>query len=182
MADFLILAAAAEHGAEHAEEAVHATALGLGAGGWVALSMIALIVLMLVLKVPAMVGRMLDAKIASIRSLLDEAAKLRKEAEALKTEYEARLAGAAKDAETLTSGAQEEAKHILAKAQADAEALIVRRQKMAEDKIGAAERAAVSELRQRTADAAARAAHGLIAKGHSADADKALVDAAIAGI
>jgi F-type H+-transporting ATPase subunit b len=40
----------------------------------------------------------------------------------------------------------------------------------------------VAELRAKAAQAAAQAAHGLIAAGHDAKADKALVDQAIAGI
>ena len=62
------------------------------------------------------------------------------------------------------------------------EALAARRRKIAEDKIAAAELAAVAELRAKAADAAAIAARGLIAENHSASADKALVDQAIAAI
>ena len=47
---------------------------------------------------------------------------------------------------------------------------------------GAAERAAVEELRARSAAAAAAAAGSIIAAQHGATADKALVDEAIAGI
>ena len=61
-------------------------------------------------------------------------------------------------------------------------ALIARRTRSAEDKIAAAERNAVAELRAHAADAAAQAARALIATGHDAKADKALVDEAIAGI
>jgi F-type H+-transporting ATPase subunit b len=50
---------------------------------------------------------------------------------------------------------------------------------MAEDKIAAAERAAIAEVRARAADAAANAAAKLIAQGHDAKADKALVDRTI---
>ena len=168
--------------AEAAGEAAEPSAFGLGPGGWVAMTMIALILLMLYLKVPALVGGMLDKKIAGIRHLLDEATKLRREAEALKTEYEAKLANAASDAAAMTAAAEEEAGRIVAKAQADVTALIARREKMAEDKIAAAERAAVDELRAHTAIAATTAARQIIAQTHSAAQDKALVDSAIAGI
>jgi F-type H+-transporting ATPase subunit b len=60
--------------------------------------------------------------------------------------------------------------------------MIARREKMATDKIAAAERAAVEELRARAAAAAAAAAGQLIAQHHGASADKALVDSAIAGL
>jgi F-type H+-transporting ATPase subunit b len=53
---------------------------------------------------------------------------------------------------------------------------------MAEEKIAAAERGAVAELRAKAAQAAASAARGLIAQNHSAKADKKLVDEAIGSI
>jgi F-type H+-transporting ATPase subunit b len=177
MADFLILAEAAHEAGEAA-----VTAWGLSPSGWVALSMIALILIMLWAKVPAIVASALDKKIEGIRHMLDEAATLRKEAEALKAEYEQKVANAAKLAEELKTVAEHEAAQIVEKAKTDAAALVVRRQKMAEDKIAAAERNAVADLRARAADAATLAARGLIAENHSAEADKALVDRAIAGI
>jgi F-type H+-transporting ATPase subunit b len=166
-------------GAEH-----HAspTAFGIDPSGFVALSMLAVFAIMLWKRVPAMIAGMLDGKIAEIRTQLDEAARLRKEAEALKAEYEGKLADAAKHAEAVKAGAEEEAGHIVTKAKSDAEALIVRRRKMAEDKIAAAERTAVAELRAKAAETAAAAAAGLIAQGHDAKADKGLVDEAIAGL
>ena len=62
-------------------------ALGLNATAWVALAMLVVIALMIWKKVPAAIGRSLDKKIAGIREQLDEAAKLRAEAEALRAEY-----------------------------------------------------------------------------------------------
>jgi len=62
-------------------------ALGLDAGGWVALAMLVVFAIAIYLRVPKMIGTMLDKKIAGIREQLDTAAKLRAEAEALKVEY-----------------------------------------------------------------------------------------------
>ena len=179
MFDFALLADAAHGAAEHLETP---TALFLTPGGWVAASMLFVFALMLYLKVPAIVAGMLDKQIADIRAQLDQAARLRAEAEALKAEYEKRVRDAAKDAEGLKAAAEAEAKLIIAKAKSDAEALIERRGKSAEEKIAAAERNAIAELRAHAAQAAAQAARGLIAEGHDANADKKLVDAAIAGI
>ena len=53
---------------------------------------------------------------------------------------------------------------------------------MAEDKIAAAERAALIEVRSKAATAAAAAAGTIIAQRHGADADKTLVDRTIAGL
>ena len=158
------------------------TALGLSAPAWVALAMLVVVGIMIAAKVPALVGRLLDGKIAAIRQQLDEAAALRAEAEALLAEAKKRDAASAGDAQAIVAHAEAEAKAMLAKAETDAADLVARRGKMAEDKIAAAERAAVAEVRARAADVAARAAGTIIAETHGAAADKALVDKTIAGL
>ena len=169
--------------AEHSgTEAADPTALGLDATAWVSLAMIVVIVLMLWKKVPAVIGRALDKKIAGIRAQLDEASRLRAEAEALKAEYQAKSAAAAGEAEAIIAHAREEAETIMTQARADASALIERRGRMAEDKIGAAERAAIADVRATAARAAAAAATTIIGSHHNAAADRALVDQTIAGL
>jgi F-type H+-transporting ATPase subunit b len=157
-------------------------AFGISAPGYVALSMLVVIALILWKKVPAMIGRMLDAKIATIRQDLDEAAKLRAEAEAQLAEAKTRNTASAGDAAAIVAHAEAEAKAMLAKAETDAAELVARRGKMAEDKISAAERLAIAEVRAHAADAAAKAAASIIAEKHDAAADKAVVDSTIAGL
>jgi F-type H+-transporting ATPase subunit b len=158
---------------------VEPTFLGLNPGGWVALAMLTVFAILIWKKVPGAIGRALDSKIALIRDQLAEAEALRKEAEALKGEYEAKAASADKDREALLERAKHEADEIVAKAKTDAEALIGRRTRMAEDKIATEERAAVEQLRATAADAAANAAARLIAERHDAGTDAKLVDQAI---
>jgi F-type H+-transporting ATPase subunit b len=169
---------------QHAEvgHASDPTALGFDATGWVAIAMLAVIAIMLWKKVPAVIGTALDKKIAGIRAQLDEAASLRKEAEAIKAEYQAKAAAAAKEAEAILAHARDEADQIVSKAKDDATALIERRGRMAEDKIAAAERAAIAEVRAKAADVATSAAAALIAQNNDSAADKALIDQAISGI
>ena len=166
------------HGAApHHEEPA---AFGLTAPAFVSLAMIVVFAILIWKRVPAMIGAALDKKIAGIRDQLDEAAKLRAEAEALRAEYEAKSAAAGEEAATMIERARAEADGIVAKAQADADALVERRARMAEDKIAAAERAALDEVRARAASAATAAAEALIREHVDAAADKAMVDAAIA--
>lgn len=155
---------------------------GITAPGFVALSMLAVVVIILVNKVPGMIGAMLDKQISKIRTQLDEASKLRAEAEAMLAEAKARTASADADAKAVVANAQAEAAAMQAKAEADAAELIARRTRMAEDKIAAAERSAIQAIRTKAADAATTAAAALIAEKHGADADKALVDKTIAGL
>jgi F-type H+-transporting ATPase subunit b len=162
-----------------APEAAEPTAFWLNPGGWVSLAIIIVFVLLIWKKVPGAVGRALDSKIALIRDQLAEAESLRKEAEALKAEYQSKAASADKDREALLERARHEADEIVAKAKTDAEALIERRTRMAEDKIAAEERAAVEQLRAAAADAATKAAARLISERHDAGTDAKLVDQAI---
>jgi F-type H+-transporting ATPase subunit b len=170
----MLIAAVAE-----SSESAEPTALWLNPGGWVALAVLIVFVLLIWKKVPGAVGRALDSKIALISDQLAEAESLRKEAEALKAEYEAKSASADKDREALLDRARQEADQIVAKAKTDAEALIERRTRMAEDKIAAEERTAVEQLRAAAADAAAKAAARIIADRHDASSDAKLVDQAI---
>lgn len=158
------------------------SALGLTPPAWVAFAMLCVIGIMIWQKVPALIGRILDGKIATIRQQLDEAAALRAEAEALLAEAKKRDASSASDAAAIVAHAEQEAAALVAKAQTDATELVARRGKMAEDKIGAAERAAVAEVRAKAADVAARAAASIIADTHGAAADAKLVDKTIAGL
>src|SRR4029078_8385014 len=152
------------------------TSFMLNPGGWVALAMIVIFAILLIKKVPAAIGRALDSKIELIRNQLTEAESLRKEAEALKAEYEAKAKSVDKDRKALLERARHEAEEIVAKAKTDAELLIERRGRMAEDKIAAEERAAVERLRASAADAATRAAAKLIAERHDAATDEKLVN------
>ncbi len=179
MAEPVHTTAGTEVPGEHQEAAV----LGfMTPGFFVALAMLLVFAIMIWQKVPAMIARALDAKIAAIRAQLDEAKTLREEAEALRKEYEKKAKSADKEAAAMIERAKSEAVAIVAKADADAQALIERRTRMAEDKIAAEERAAIDQLRASAATAATRAAEALIAERHDAGADAKLVDQAISGL
>jgi F-type H+-transporting ATPase subunit b len=171
-------------GCEAAEPAHHPdpAALGLDATMWVALAMVVVLVILAWKKVPAAIGKSLDAKISAIRDQLAEAQTLRDDAEALKAEYQAKAKAADADAAAMVARAELEAQAILTKAESDAEALVARRTKMAETKIAAEERAAIDQLRATAAHAASAAAARLIAEHGTAASDKAQVDQAIAGL
>lgn len=162
-----------------AQHEAEPSAFGLTPPAWIALAMIVVIAIMVWKKVPGAIAGALDSKIALIRDQLAEAQSLRKEAEALKAEYEAKAKSADKDRDALIERAHHEADEIVAKAKSDAEALIGRRTRMAEEKIAAEQRAAVDQLRSAAADAASRAAARLIAERHDAKTDAKIVDQAI---
>ena len=140
------------------EHSIEPTALMMNATAWVSLAMLVFLGILVWKKVPAVIGAALDKKISAIRTQLDEASTLRKEADAMRV------------------AAEEEAADLISAAKVEAEALIIRRQKMAEDKIGAAERGAIADVRARAAAAATAAATALVRETHDAKADKGLVD------
>ena len=181
MAEHPVTAASTEaHGAPEHHEA--ASAFGLEAPAWIALAMVVVLAILIWKRVPALIAGALDKKIATIREQLDEAAQLRAEAEALKAEYEARAEQTGAEAATMLERARAEADGIVLQAETDAAALVDRRTRMAEDKIAAAERAAVDEVRAKAARAAAAAAETLIRDKLDDQADKAMIDATIAGL
>jgi len=172
-------AAVPEAPEHHAEATVGGISL-LTPGFFVALAMLVVIGIMLRARVPALIANALDARIAGIREQLEQAAKLRAEAEALRDEYSRKAKEAAVEISEMKKAAEHQAAEIVEKAKRDGAALIERRKAMAEGKIAAAERAAIEEVRARAADAAAAAARGLIAKQHDAAADSKMVDQTIA--
>src|SRR5579863_1917121 len=123
---------------------------------------------------------MLDDRAAKVRAELEEAARLRQEAEAMLRDAEKRRDEALREAQALIAGAKHEAERVAATAAADAEAAAKRREQMAMDRISAAEKAAVDEVRTTAAEVATVAARQVIADGLSATADERLVDQAIA--
>jgi F-type H+-transporting ATPase subunit b len=170
-----------EHGGEAAHHA-DPSVFGLDATVWVSIAMAAFILVLLWKKVPGVITAGLDKQIAAIRSRLDEAKALRAEAEALRDEYARKIASVEAETTAMVAHADEEAKALVAKAEADAADLVRRRTKMAEDKIAAAERAAIAEVRAKAASAAAAAAAEIIGQRHDATADKALIDRTISNL
>jgi F-type H+-transporting ATPase subunit b len=163
---------------EHAEP----TALGLNAGGWVAVAMLVVIAIMLFAGVPKIIGKLLDSRIDAIRKQLAEAKSLRDEAEKLRDEYAKKAREADQEVAMLRASAERQAEEIVEKAKADAAALIERHKLISAEKIASAERAAVEELRAKVATAAAAAAKDLIADKHGEAADRKLADQIIGNI
>ena len=78
--------------------------------------------------------------------------------------------------------ARAEAARMAEAARSEAASAARRREQMAMDRISAAEKAALNDVRLAAADIATRAAGEVLRTGFGADADKALVDRAIQGL
>src|SRR5215207_4571572 len=101
---------------EAAATVQHEGGAALEAPWFIAFAIVVVFALLIWKRVPAAIGRALDSRIELIRDQLAEAETLRKEAEALKAEYEAKAKSADKDRETLIERARHEADEIVAKA------------------------------------------------------------------
>ena len=133
-------------------------------------------------KLWSVIAGLLDGRAASIRAELDEAAKLRAEAEQMLRDAQAARDAAMAEARDVLERSHAEAARVARDAATEAEASAKRRERMAMDRIAAAEKAVVTEIRQMAAQIAADAAREVIAGTLSADDDAALVDEAISGL
>ena len=133
-------------------------------------------------KIWAAITGLLDKRAATIRSELDAASRLRAEAEAMLRDAQVQREQAAKDAQLMLEHARTEAASVAEAARKEAAEAAKRRERMAMDRIGAAEKAAVSEVRQAAADIAARAAEQVLSQNFGAEQDAELVDRGIQGL
>ena len=142
------------------------------AEAWVALAFIIFLCLLVYLGAHRRVIDGLDQRKARIQAELDEARRLRDEAQALLAEYQRKRAEADREAEAIIASANVEAERLAAEGKARMEDFVVRRTKMAETKIAQAEAQALTEVRSAAADAAVAAAEKILsttAKGKIAD-------------
>src|SRR5438105_4330433 len=139
---------------------------------FVAAAFVVFIGVMIYFEVHKVIVEGIDKRTARIRAELDEARRLRTEAQALVEEYRGKQQEAEREAEALIAGARAEAAQLKAEAKAKLQDLVVRRTKVAEAKIAEAEAHAVAEVRAAAADAAVAAAEAILkrsVKGEVAD-------------
>jgi F-type H+-transporting ATPase subunit b len=127
----------------------------------------------------AAIAGILDGRANAIRAELAEAQRLREEAEAMLEEAQRARIEAMAEAGEVLARSQAEAARLTQAAMADAEAAAKRRERLALERIAAAEKAAITEVRHTAADIATRAAETVIAQETQSDA---LVDRAIADL
>lgn len=148
---------------------------------WVALSFVVVVVALFKPAGKFIVGG-LDKRSDRIRNDLDEARRLREEAQELLASYERKQREAEKEAEGIVAHAREEAERLGRRAAADLETQVARRRQQALDRIAQAEADAVREVRAAAVDLALKATRKLLAEKLDAQQQSRLVDDAIAEI
>lgn len=121
------------------------------------------------------IASVLDARAEQVRSNLDEASRLRREAEKMLEDATREREQALAESRALIERSRAEAASIAENARREAEAIASRREQMARDRIAASERAAIREVREMAADAAIKATRTLLTQHFSADASGASV-------
>jgi F-type H+-transporting ATPase subunit b len=106
----------------------------------------------------------IDDRRDRIKAELDEARRLKEEAQALLAGYERKQHEIEREAQAIIASAKAEAERLAAEAAARIEEFIARRTKMAQDKIAQAEAQALADVRAAAADAAVAAASSILVR------------------
>ena len=148
---------------------------------WIALAFIAFVAAVW-RPVGRMIGGALDGRADKIREQLEEAVRLREEAQALYAQYERQQQEAIAEAEQILAHAREEAVRQDRQAAEALEASLKRREEQVIERIARAEQEALDDVRAAAVDVAVRATRKLLAETLDAEGHAALIDAAIADL
>jgi F-type H+-transporting ATPase subunit b len=149
---------------------------------WVAVAFLLFIALLVYLKVPKMVADMLDGRAAKIKSDLDEARKLREEAQTLLDGYKKKRAEAEQDAVNIVEAAKREAEAYANEQRKRLGESLERRARQAEQKIAQAEASAIKDVRNAATDLAVQAAAKLAGATAKGPKGAKLIDASIEAV
>jgi F-type H+-transporting ATPase subunit b len=149
---------------------------------WATVALLIFIGICIYVKVPAVISKSLDQRADKIRTELDEARKLREEAQSLLAEYQKKRKAAEQEAADIVEAAKREAAVLAEEAHKKTEDYVARRTALAEQKIGQAEREAINEVRASAVDLAVEAARKVLAGRVDAKADGDLFKASLAEV
>jgi len=122
----------------------------------------------------------LDARTERIRESLNEAAKLREEAQHLLAEYQRKQRGVTKEFDEIIGKSETLAEQFATEAADKIEAALKRREQLAIDKIAQAEAEALQQVRNTTVEVAIAATRTILEQRINVETGKALVDRTIA--
>ena len=139
---------------------------------WVAVAFVIFVGVLIYFGVHKLIVDALDQRATRIRAELDEARRLKEEAQALLAEYRRKQQTAEREAAEIVAGAKAEAERLGVEARTRMDEFVTRRTKMAETKIAQAEAQALADVRAAAAEAAVAAAEKILTqtvKGKVAD-------------
>ena len=148
----------------------------------VTVAFVLFVAVLLYLKVPAIVTKMLDERSKGIQLELDEARSLMEEAQSLLASYERKQKEIAEQSERIIRNAKEEAALAAEQAKKDLGVSIERRIAAANDQISSAQSAAIREVRNNAISVAISVVEKVIASNIKLDESNALIDVAISDV
>jgi len=142
---------------------------------WVLLAFVIFLGILVKFGVPKLALSALDERSDRIKQALDEAQRLRSEAEAVLAQYQKKRVEAETEARAIIVNARVEAERLAGEAKGKVEEFIARRTKMAESKIAQAEAQALADVRAAAADAAVAAAEKILVQTTHGAAAESLI-------
>lgn len=142
----------------------------------VGLAFVAFLLVLWRFNVPALLGKALDGRAERIQEELDEARRIREEAQSLLASYERKQKEVEGQAQDIVAHARTEAEIAKEQALKDLDVAIARRLKSAEDQIASAEADAVRAVRDEAIKVAVAASQDAIAEGLSRAGRSKLID------
>jgi F-type H+-transporting ATPase subunit b len=130
---------------------------------WVTVSFI-IFILLAARPVSRKIATALDARSEQIRRELDEAVRLREEAQAILASYQKKQRESMAEAERILQQTREDAQAMAEKAEADLKSSIEKRKKLAMEKIEQAEKQAMQAVQSHVVDIAVSAARAVISE------------------
>jgi F-type H+-transporting ATPase subunit b len=149
---------------------------------WVRLGLLAFFILIFIMKVPQNLWASLGATGKAVRAELDEAVRIRLEAQELLNNIKAERLEAEQKAKDLVAQAEEDAKRLASEASLKLTESIKRRQAQAEAKIAQAEAKATADVKAAAADLASQLAETILKERNASLSSDPLVDKAISQI
>lgn len=129
---------------------------------WVMIAFFGFVALLIYYKVPGLITRSLDARADAIRAELDEARRLRDEAQSLLADYQRKSREAENETKAILDQAKRESEALASETRRNLTESVERRTKLAEEKIARAEAQAVSEVRASAVENAIAAAEKIL--------------------
>jgi F-type H+-transporting ATPase subunit b len=149
---------------------------------WAFVGLVLFLALLVYLGVHKTAFGMLDKRALAIRDELDQARRLREEAQGLLAEYQAKRTAAEREAADIVESAKAEAQRLTADAEVSIREMIERRKKAVETKIAQAETAAIAEVRAVAAEVAIQAATRVLKDKVQGDVAAGLVSKGISDV
>jgi F-type H+-transporting ATPase subunit b len=146
---------------------------------WVAIAFVIFVGVLVYVGVHRKALEALDARRTRIKLDLDEARRLKEEAQALLAQYQRKQVEAEQEAAAIIAGARAEAERLAVEAGTKMEEFVARRTHMAETKIAQAEQQALADVRAAAADAAVSAAERILRRTVKGDVANSLIEKSI---